>query len=202
MQSYSVQDDTVSLTGDAVEVKRDPVSFSPITNQENQKENKMDKKELIDSLIANEAIQFGEDDRAVLDAMDESTLQKMLPKVNTTDEESEEEEDTPKKTEKKEEAPKANAEAQIPLSKVEEMIQSAIAANAAVTQKAPLVEGLVANSKCSLKRETLQNMDIEELQELTSTYTPHEYAGRGGFEQQQVSNSEEVMDLPDYDAKK
>ena len=93
-QGYNVNDEeAVTLDGEAVEVK-EKVEFVPVINEEDEKSKKVktnnkgeipmenDRKTKIDTLIANEAVGFGEDDREFLVGLNDAQfekIEKMIP---------------------------------------------------------------------------------------------------------------------------
>ena len=89
--SYSISNDVVSLSGEPEQVVR-VAEYRTVTGAfvgnckfEPKEKANMDKKQLIDGLIANETLQWGADDRAFLETLTEDQLKKMTPaKVATT----------------------------------------------------------------------------------------------------------------------
>lgn len=78
---YTAQDGKVTLEKKSVPVKR-TVEFKPVANKselETSKGEKMDKKELVASLISNEATQWSKEDEGFLSGLDVEQLEKMSP---------------------------------------------------------------------------------------------------------------------------
>ena len=81
-REFTVADNQVSLTGTAVEVVR-ITEFRTLDGKfvGNGKDKTMNKKQLVDSLIANASLSWSESDRDALMSMNEEVLKKMAPVV-------------------------------------------------------------------------------------------------------------------------
>ena len=80
---YEATDTSTKLKSIPVEVHR-VTSYVPSTLQE-RKDEAMTKKQIIDGLIANEAVPFSEEDRPTLDGMSEDFLAKLQPQPETNE---------------------------------------------------------------------------------------------------------------------
>ncbi len=181
-RSYTVTDGKVALTGTATEVVR-ITEFRTLDGKfvGNRKEQTMNKKKLVDGLIANESTSWTESDHDSLMAMSEEVLNKMAPIVN---EEADVAEVARKAAEV--EAAKVAAEAvanaaaaEVTGNEVEETTESylkkappeiAATLNRAVIAekaiKARLVKALLDNEKCTFTEVFLNTKDVEELQNM------------------------------------
>ena len=157
-------------------------------------------KDLVDSLIANEATVFTEDDRESLMGLNEATLKKLIPNESTETTEEPEEEDAEEESESKE-TPAANDESpnfEAALSKMREEIKAEVMAEMKgqlkANQLAPVIDRLVANQNVPFARETLERMSEKELSKLESLANRN-FSGRAGLE----SNEDEdvVPEMPE-----
>jgi len=133
----------------------------------------MDKKELIDGLIANEFTQFVEEDRAALEAQDEKLLALMTPVVPEHNAKADEElTDEEKKAKKLAEEEKAAAAQNAACETVDEyvanapaemqdVLRSGLAAHNA--EKSRLVAAIVANKANVFTKEQLDGKKLAEL---------------------------------------
>lgn len=148
--------------------------IKPPAPQVNEKEKSMDKKDIVDGLIANEATRFEEKDREWLMTLEADRLQTLCPvEVKQGD-------DKP--------APKANDDgkpnpktledrvAALEDEEIRDMLQRNLAAQK--SKKADLVKRLVENKQCKLSEATLKALSIEELEQLDGTLRPNEYVRR------------------------
>lgn len=152
-----------------------------------RKDRAMDKKELVDKIIENEANQFGEDDREALMATDEATLAKMIAANEEGEEGSEGSEAAGKKGEGGEgeegktktgeggeggEGNEAKVENKQTVDEyinkapddVQQVLRCSVSAYKATKAKA--IEALVANDKCTFTKEQLEDKGLVELRSL------------------------------------
>lgn len=205
-RGYSVgADDQVTLAESAEEV-REVREWVPATMQANKDDNQqlthkeesdMDKKKLIDGLIANEKSRFDETDRDWLNSLEEDQLWKFTPCANAAE---------PPAKPSEEKAPEANADDKpkaAPDPKpdpkpednkqpvtVAEYIGNAPAEIASYLRRAvasedqkkqALVTELVANKRCKFTKEELQAKDVGELEQLAELANVSlDFSGRTG----------------------
>lgn len=129
----------------------------------------MEKKQLIDALIANTATAWAEEDRKTLEAMDEAMLKKLEP-VKANEHPAPDPKPEPKPDPKPDPAPAANI---VYPPAVQRLIDEDEAARKALVAK------LSANQACRLTAEELQKQDRDFLERLDQTLTPADYSGRG-----------------------
>lgn len=181
-QEYTVTDGIVSFIGLSKLVERQ-VTFTEVTGlSEKNKEkalkgNSMDKKKVVDALIANENTSWTEEHREKLMAMDEDILTNMtndieeLSKAPEKKEEKKEEavantaDDKQKVTTNKEQKPETMEEY---IAKAPPEIQASLrmSVNTMNAEKARLIEIIKTNEKNSFTEEHLKTMDIQMLQAL------------------------------------
>lgn len=183
----------VEITGDPVEVTR-VTEYRPVSNaivgnesQDNHKEKGMDKKKLIDALIANAKAVWNEDDRTALEAFDEDTLTKLNEALTDKPAEEKPEAQTPAPTPAEVVAPKENkamttAEyiAAAP-AEIRDVLTNGLAAHEA--QKTELVGKIMANANNKFSQEFLAAKSLQELQglaALATTEAPAPAANYGG----------------------
>jgi hypothetical protein len=80
-QLYTIKNGEVTFKGTPLDVKK-TVTYNQETINLRKEQSKMDKKQLVDGLIANASTKWSEEDREVLMAMDEKALEKMIPVAN------------------------------------------------------------------------------------------------------------------------
>ncbi len=184
-QDFTISKNKVTLGADKVEVR--PITeFVPVTvetevtdnsdgedtdTNQLQENSTMDKDQLVQGLIDNESSQFTEDDRDFLAGLEESQLVKMSPvvvedppkvvveNIGTVvgEEEVVEEEQEPVTTEDY----IANAP-----DEVQSVLNSALSLHRG--RKKLIVEGLLANKRCSFTADQLEAKPIEELEQLNA----------------------------------
>lgn len=127
------------------------------------------KQQLIDALIANSATRWTEEDRALLEAMDEALLRKMLPA-----------EPVPVANDRKPERPrKQTAEdviANIADPELRAEFQRMLKARR--DRREAMVQALVSNSRCRFTAERLRAMSDEDLEALYESLMPEDYSAR------------------------
>ncbi len=183
---YKETNDVVEITGDPMEVVR-VTEYRTIAGEfvgnEAQgiqgKESKMDKKVLVDGLIANAGTQWGEEDREALMLLEESALTKMAPVESTGDAGA-----APPKAEGGEgdgegdgEAPVAN-EVQPTMEQYvagappeyRDVLLNGLAAHN--EQKAALIERITANTLNLFSKEFLATKGLSELKGLAAIAAP------------------------------
>lgn len=148
-QSYKKDGDTLKLEGlptEVVRVMRYQTPDGKLVGNQTGKDNDMDKKQLVDSLISNKATAWAEADRDTLMAMDEKILAKLAPVDNVA---------MPSGMDAVEWAKMTPEEKKAAADKVKKP-----AANAADTQPAPVaepsVDQYIANAPAGI-RDVLQN---------------------------------------------
>ena len=171
----------------------------------------MDKKELIDGLIANEFTQFVEEDRVALEAMDEKLLALMTPVVPErnakANEELTEEEKKAKKLAEEKAAQNAASDdepttvdeyvANAP-AEMQDVLRSGLAAHNA--EKSKLVAAIVANARNVFTKEQLEGKKLDELRGIAAlAAAPAAAAPRRNFAGQAdppVANADAETPLP------
>lgn len=137
---------------------------SAVNNEKKEVEN-VRKQELINALIANTATKWTEADRAVLEQLDETVLEKMLP-VNQT-----------------EPAPAVN-EAKTPEDVIANISDPQLRAvfdrliRQARERRNQMISELTANSRCRFSKERLEAMSDDDLEALYESLKPEDYSGR------------------------
>lgn len=194
-QDYTLTDGQVEIVGSPVEVVR-VTEFRTLDGNfvGNRKEESMDKKKLVDGLIANAKTSWEEADRESLMAMNESMLAKLEPVVN---EEAAAEEAPAAEAAEEAAAEESPAEEVTNMSvkdfldkKVPARIRSVLqnALNLHDDQKNKMIASLVANKDCKFTEEFLKTKDLEEITnlcalskiEVTPPAPPRfNYAGQG-----------------------
>lgn len=160
-------------------------------------------KEKIDALIANESTQFTEEDRPMLQGLDESVLDKMVPVTNSQEEEpGAEGEQTPATEEPQaaEEAPAVNAAEQE--RDLDQKIQTIVRQVLVANQNASTIDRLVANKTCPFNRERLETLTEPELKALEASITQGSYLGAGGATPVANEGDRSVPDMPTMDFSK
>lgn len=216
-RGYSVKDDDqIELAEDIVEV-REVREWVPATMQANKNDNKqskheeesnMDKKKVIDGLIANEKNKFCEDDRKWLDSLKEEQFDKIVLFTNQDPEKKPEEEPTkppePKPTDPPEPTtPEPKPEGNEQPVTVDEYIAKAPAEVASFLTRAVaaenekkevLVKELVANKRCKFTEEQLKAKDVGELEQLAElANVAVDFTGRTGAS---ATKEPEAMTMP------
>jgi hypothetical protein len=173
-QDYSIKDSQVTFNGIAQDVKK-VVSYTTLSEIKTnvRKEKMMDKKQLVESIIANEKTLWKEDDREILMAMEETVLNKMVPVKNEEKEEEAPKEEVKVNEEEKKEAKVDNAKPQT----LQEYIQSApkefqpILLNSLRQydgEKKRLISAITANEKNPFTEDQLKAKDVEELRQIAT----------------------------------
>ena len=176
---YTIVDDVVSLKGLPIEVVR-TVDFV-VKNERNPN---MDKKKLVDGLIANASTTWAEDDRETLMSLDEGVLTKMMPVVNedepVVDQDAEAAEGDAEEV-PAEEAPAEEAvENKKPMTvnqfidaapePIREVLQAGLASHQA--DKKRLTNVIVANERNKFTEKELMAKKIDELRKLAALSAP------------------------------
>ena len=204
-RGYDIGDDEqVTMKDGPVEVREERkwVALSAQTDNKadnnkqstHEEESNMDRKEVIDGLIANEKNKFCEDDREWLDSLKEERLAKIAPCTNEQpppEKEPEkapeaEPEKKPESTPEPERKPEDNKEpvtvdeyvAKAPKD-VASFLKRAVAAENA--KKDEIVKELVANKRCKFTEEELKVKDVAELEQLAELANVEvDFTGRVG----------------------
>jgi hypothetical protein len=191
-QIYIVKDSMVTLKGLPTQVSK-KISYEII----NERNVKMDKQKLVDSLISNKITLWEEKDRESLMAMNEDVLAKMIPIENrkSADEIAAEEEAKKKKEEEakkneetiKNEPPKPQTAKEY-IEKAPKEIQ-AVLSNGLDTYnqvKTRLIGVITANKKNIFTKEQLESKDVNELRGIArlcaedeKDITKNDYSGQG-----------------------
>ena len=207
-QEYEEKDNKLSFKGLPVEVTKQ-INYEPINNAERIIQ--MNKTELVNALIANEATEYMEDDRESLMAMNEKTLAKLTP-VEKKAEKKEVIENKETKVEKKE---VIDNKEEVIVEKKEEkpMTAKAYIANAPSeiqevltngldsfnAEKKRLVNTIVANKKSAFTEEELNAMNLNSLKKLAQIAAPEKqprYDAQGDSLDLVDNTEEEPMDVP------
>jgi hypothetical protein len=201
-RSYAVDSaGNVTLAAEKTEVRRvmkyEPI-IPPKTNEENQetnpvpdkpntntKEDKaLNKKELIDSLIANEKTILTETDREWLDKLEVNQLEKMIPKAEEKPPATQSAQ-TETKQEAKTEQPAVNSKPQTTEewlaaapSEIREVFVNSL--NDEKKRRDKMIETLTANAQCAFSKEELQAFNAVQLERLCDSLAVNNYSGKGG----------------------
>lgn len=177
----------VSADTEVTEIVPEATEDEPTSNIQ---ENAMNREELVNELIANEATQFNEEDREWLTALEEAHLSRMVPVVASA-EESTAGDDTDSEGEQPTAAPEAptdNSEADAKPVSTQDYIDAAPdeirqVLNAGLRmhrdRKGRLVKALTANKRCRFTQEQLEAKDIDELEALSELANDVSYEGNG-----------------------
>jgi len=149
--------------------------------------NAMDKKQVIDALIANQASGFSEDDRPMLEGLSEKVLSRLCAHEHKPGQPCPHAEPKPAEqpaaspvANKAEEAPTIPAEIAALLAKPETLATLRRVLEGEATRKTQLVERLAANSACKLSKDQLSALDEPTLAALEQSLAPvGDYSGRG-----------------------
>jgi len=170
-RGYSVENGTVTISDEQPEEVRQEVSYTTIQN--NMEVNTMDKEQMVDKLIANEATQFTKDDRETLKAMDECTLRKLEPV----------QQEQPKGNQAGSEASSEQKQSEtITINKddLEQTVSQMVQSHLNEEEKGKVIERLKQNEKCEWEEADLKAMSLDGLKKLESHLIPANYSGRGG----------------------
>lgn len=204
-QNYDVAEDIPQLSGLPVAVQRvvQYVKASDISE-----EIVMDKKKIIDALIANAGTQWNEEDRAVLEAMDDATLNKLVPVEIENNEDDEDGSDTAEEqvsgVTNETPAPKTPVNLKEFLSQAPPEIRNVLT-NSLKTYdatKTRLINTIMANSRNKFTEKQLKAKDVDELTMLAELAAPEEDEDTGivtyeGLQETvRVANDEEPLSLP------
>ena len=216
-RGYNVgEDEQATMKDSPVEVREERkwVALSAQTNKNDNKqptheeESNMDRKEVIDGLIANEKNKFCDKDREWLDSLKEEQLGKIAPCANQEPEKKPEEEPVkppeptpadppePKPPEPKPEGNEQPVTVDEYVSKappeVASFLKRAVAAEN--EKKDVLVKELVANKRCKFTEEQLKAKDVTELEQLAELANVEvDFTGRVGAP---ATAGEESMTMP------
>ena len=177
-QNYSIKEGKVTFDGLSQDVKK-VVTYTNMSEIKTnlRKDKTMDKKQLVESIIANEKTLWKEEDTEILMAMEESVLNKMVPVKNEKKKEDKEDEKeemkaNAEKEEKKEEIVE-NARPQT----LQQYLESApkefqpILRNSLRqydAEKKRLINAITANEKNPFTEEQLKAKDVEELRQIAT----------------------------------
>jgi hypothetical protein len=165
----------------------------------------MDKKELIDGLIANEFTQFVEEDRAALEAQDEKLLALMTPVVPEQNAKADDEETPEEKAKRlaKEKAEKAAQNAACETvdeyvnnapEEMQDVLRSGLAAHNA--EKTRLVTAIVANKLNVFTKEQLEGKKLDELKGIAALAATAPRKNFAGQADPPVANADAETPLP------
>ncbi len=212
-RSYQVVNDQIEILDDAVNVvlektyKIAPATVNRVRMKESQvstkNKNEMSKKVTscqVDALIANEASQFGADDREFLEGLDEVIFNKMVPKEEKVI------------NKKKEEVPvdqvqlaanavksffadKKTTEDFIGIMPPELQLQMNASLDLQKVHKKKLVDGIVANSE--FKAEDLEKWDNATLTTMYASVVPQEVLDFSGIGEMEIVTNDDVNDGED-----
>ncbi len=183
-QDFTITDNSVKLGADRVEVR--PITeFVPVTvetadietNANQLQENStMDKDQLVQGLIDNVSTQFTDDDRDFLAGLEESQLAKLSPVEEVVKEEVIEKEEVIPEVTNIGTVIGNEAEEQKPVStedyinaapdEVKEVLNSGLSLHR--SRKKAIVDGLVANARCTFTADQLNAKDLSELEQLNA----------------------------------
>lgn len=188
-QYNSSEEEIVTENSEEVENTEDSVATSEEKSEnksvdeisENVKEeNNMTKCELVSSIINNEHTQFAEEDREWLGSLEENQLEKLIPSVPETEEETTEvvENEEVVETEEPETTPLTAEEyiARIEDPEVRELLSSGLKQQRDETAK--LIKAITANSKFT--KDELAGKSMTELRKLKDLIPEPDYSGAGG----------------------
>ena len=181
-QEFTITDNSVKLGADKVEVR--PITeFVPVTvevdepetNANQLQENStMDKDQLVQGLIDNESSQFTEDDRDFLAGLEESQLAKMSPVDNAGAADNDDGDGTVvnigtvigEVTDDNDDDAPVTTEDYIDNApdEVKEVLNSGLKMHRA--RKKAIVDGLLANTRCTFSADQLNSKDLQELESL------------------------------------
>lgn len=171
-QDYTKKDNSVELTGQPVEVVRTTYYITADGKIVGNKEQSMDKKKIVDGLIANASTQWEEEDREHLMAMSEDRLQKLATNAKApVVEEDEEEMDEEEVDEEEAKKPVKNAQtvdqfiANAPAD-MQEVLREGIQTLGA--EKARLIKVITTNKANTFKPEYLQGKQLGELRAIAA----------------------------------
>lgn len=199
-RTFNIADDGGISLGDDLDKVRAVTDFVPV--KINQEDERMNKAELITSLIANEAVALGEDERKWLEDQDEAVLAKLVPLEAKKEETSAEK--TPEEKAPAEETLNANKgtteEPEKPQT-TEDFIASAPDEMRQVLnsglkmhreKKAGIIKALTSNTRCDFTEEELEGRDVDELEKLAKIANVGDFTGRG----LQVVHNDAADDTP------
>lgn len=208
-RTYEMDDEKRITLGAAVEVKK-VVTYEPTSPSANEKESgasqdesreasneeelstneeeqDMDKKQLVNGLIANESNTFTENDRSFLEGLQEEQLQKMKPQEPATNKEDCgcQGEPAANKQEEKKLAPSTNSEKtmdqwiqDIPDPETREFIINSRQKQQEHRQS--LIQRMASNERCAFNEEELKGMATNQLEKLNRSMQVEDYSGMGG----------------------
>lgn len=197
-RSYKISSNGVVALGSEKVRVRPETTFVPVTFKEDAR---MNKKEVIDGLIANAATGFAEEDRAALEAMPDATLEKLNKSMA---DKKAKKEDEPKEPAANAETPAADEPKEPAVNKaaptLDEYLASAPAEIKGVlnegmrmqkARKDELVKGLLANSRNGFTEAELRAQEIPQLEKLAKLADLPSYEGRSGGTQISTNSADE-----------
>jgi len=171
---YTLEDAEVKITGEPVEVVRvteyrtTQGGFVGNYESQTQETGSMNKDQIVDSLIANTATQWGAGDRETLMQMDESALAKMSPVINA--------DPAPESPEPKAESDDLESAEEVPVTleayvaaappEIAEILLNGVTAHNKA--KDALIAQIIANKANPFSKEFLQTKMLDELQGLAT----------------------------------
>ncbi len=195
-RNYSMNSDGVISLGDDKTSVRPETKFVPTELQGAEsdstiQENAMHTKEqLVNELIANEAVQFTEEDRTWLETLEDAQLTKLSPVDNAADDAASGDDgaggdDNPDGIQlidvgsSGDDTPPVSTEDYINAAppEVQEILNSSLSMHKA--RKAALISALAANTRCKFTAEQLESKDIPELENLAALAVDISYEGAG-----------------------
>ncbi len=192
-RAYSVDDaGNVTLAKEKTQV-REVRKYEPVITNEKEEE-PVDKKTLIDGLIANEKTHWTEEDRSELEKLEVKVLEKMAPKESIKIPETRPSTNTQTQTQTQtlepaptpapapvvqEAKPKTTEEyiASLPEGEAKEFFINSLRKQQ--EYRARLLANLKANKKCQFSEEELKGFKTEMLEKLYLALTPDSYVGVG-----------------------
>ncbi len=210
-RTFKIDSGNITIGADAVRV-RPETKFVPvevITDSEANstiQENAMNKEELVNGLIANEATQYTDADKDWLNGLDEEQLQKMSPVVN---EDAEAEAETARIAKEEADAetarlaaleagdpPPITTEAYIADApeEVQQVLNSGLQMHR--SRKEALVAAITANARNTFTKEQLETKPIGELESIASLSSEISFEGGGANISALRTNDTEIPEAP------
>lgn len=187
VQEYERGDNDVQFVGEPTEVQR-VISYVPVANlNSNQEEDEeMEKKDIVEALIKNENVEWTEDDRDALMAMEESELLVkfpiVIPEPVVNEEEEVEEETEEVENEEIEEVEEEQVENQEPITaeayvqnappEIRDMLEDGLETNRRTRSK--LIETIMANEANGFSKKFLEAQSSQVLRNLSKLAAPVE----------------------------
>ena len=196
-RSFSIADNGEVTIGNEGEVVRPVTEFVPVKSNE---ENEMNKAEIVNSLIGNEATQFSEENRSFLEDLEESTLALLTPVEIEKDKEEEKEVEGEKKEveasavkETKEAAPQTTEDyiAAAP-DEIKEVLNQGIKMHS--ERRGQLTKAITDNSQFS--EDEIKEYPLEQLEKLAVAVAPKDQILKTGPVSNLGEDSEKTPKAP------